>query len=186
MKLLKKITLTLLIILVVGFFFKGIVFRTLFTYNSIGQRENYSATDTQLCNYIDGFINGEEKLTSEEIINLSLKITSKQLHFTSQKNQNDPNKLIESKSAHCVGYAAFFATTCNYLFKKYNLSNEFYAQAQIGNLYLFGINLHKFTNSTFFKDHDFVLITNQHSNETIAVDPTIHDYFGINSITFAK
>ncbi len=97
---------------------------------------------------------------------------------------NDPNKLIYSKAAHCVGYSTFFATTCNYLFKKYNLDKNWEAKHQIAQLYLFKTNVHQFFDTPFLKDHDIVIIENQKTGELFAVDPTLNDYFYIDYISF--
>lgn len=57
-------------------------------------------------------------MTIKQIIEAGLSLTSRQLNFTADKNQNDPNKLISLKTAHCIGYASFFATSCNNLLEK--------------------------------------------------------------------
>lgn len=170
----------------VGLLFRGWFYRHLVTYKSVGLRTNYSATDEKLTEYIDANIDKQADPKIEQIIKLGLSITSRQLKFTANKNDIDPNKLINSKTAHCVGYASFFATTCNYLFKKYTLSDRWTAKPQIGQLYFLGTNIHTYFNSSFFKDHDFVTIENKTTGEIFAVDPTVNDYLYIDFITYAK
>lgn len=186
MKLVKRITITLLISFILLFIFKGCLYRKLVTYKSIGNRESYDATNKELISYIESHTNNTDTLSINEIIQLSLKITSKHLNFTSNTNENNPNNLIESKTAHCVGYASFFATTCNFLFKKFNYSQKWKAETKIGQLYIFNNNVHKYINTPFFKDHDFVIIKNNITNEIIATDPTLHDYLLIDIVTFKK
>lgn len=186
MKFIKRTLLTILILTTVGLLFRGWFYRHLVTYKSVGLRTNYSATDAKLTDYIHAYIDEETDLDIEQIIKLGLSITSRQLNFTVNKNDIDPNKLISSKSAHCVGYSTFFATTCNYLLKKYNLADRWTAKSQIGQLYFLGINVHKYSNSTFFKDHDFVTIENKTTGEIFAVDPTVSDYLCIDFITYTK
>ena len=166
--------------------FRGWFYRHLVTYKSVGLRTNYSATDKKLTDYIDANTDEQTDPDIEQIVKLGLTITSRQLNFTANKNDIDPNKLITSKTAHCVGYATFFATTCNYLLKRYNLADRWTAKPQIGQLYFLGTNIHKYFNSTFFKDHDFVTIENKKTGEIIAVDPTVNDYLLIDFITYAK
>jgi hypothetical protein len=178
--------LTILILTTIGFLFRGWFYRHLISYKSIGQRTNYSATDKKLTDYIDVNYNEKTDIDIEQIVKLGLSITSKQLNFTAKKNDTDPNKLITSKTAHCVGYATFCATACNYLFKKNNLSDNWTARAQIGQLYFLGTNIHKYFNSSFFKDHDFVTIENKKTGEIFAVDPTVNDYLKIDLITYTK
>jgi len=69
---------------------------------------------------------------------------------------------------------------------KYELSGNWIAKPQIGQLNFLGINVHKYFNSQFFKDHDFVLIENKTTDEVFAVDPTVRDYLKINFISYEK
>lgn len=186
MKIIKRIVLTILILTAVGLLFRGWFYRHLVSYKSVGIRTNYLATDEKLTKYIDSSIDKQSEPHIEQIIKLGLSITSRQLNFTSNKNDIDPNKLINSKTAHCVGYASFFATTCNYLLKKYNLADKWTAVSKIGQLHFLGTNIHKYFNSSFFKDHDFVTIENKETGETFAVDPTVNDYLKIDFITYNK
>ena len=60
------------------------------------------------------------------------------------------------------------------------------AKHQIGQLHYLEINIHKYFNSSFFKNHDFVTIENRETEEIIAVDPTVNDYLYICFITYAN
>ena len=184
MKMIKRIFLTILIITTVGLCFRGCFYRHLIRYESLGIRRDYSATEADLTNYYDVRINKKTNLDIGQIVKLSLSITSDKLTFTADHNDNDPNKLINTKTAHCVGYASFFSTTCNYLLKKYNLDDTWTAKPQIGQLYLLGTNIHQYFNSPFLKDHDFVAIENKQTGQILAVDPTVNDYFYIDFITY--
>jgi len=186
MKFIKRTFITILILTTVGLLFRGWFYRHLVTYKSVGLRTNYSATNEKLTDYIDTSIDNQTNPEIEQIVKHGLSITSRQLNFTSNKNDIDPNKLITSKTAHCVGYASFFATTCNYLLKRYNLADRWTAKPQIGQLYFLGTNIHKYFNSAFFKDHDFVTIENKKTGEILAVDPTVNDYLHIDFITYSK
>jgi galactose mutarotase-like enzyme len=117
---------------------------------------------------------------------MSLDITSSRLNFTVDKNDVDPNNLVSFRTAHCVGYANFFTTTCNYLLQKNDLADTWEVKTEIGQLYLFGVNVHSYLNSPFLKDHDFVSIENQETGEVLAVDPSVHDYLGISLISYQK
>ncbi len=186
MKFIKRSFLTILILTTAGLLFRGWFYRHLVTYKSVGLRTNYLATDKKLTDYIDA--NTDEQINPDikEIVKLGLSITSRQLYFTTNKNDINPNKLITSKTAHCVGYASFYATTCNYLLRRYKLADKWIAKPQVGQLYLLGTNIHKYFNSSFFKDHDFVTIENKTTGEIFAVDPTVNDYLHIDFITYAK
>lgn len=175
-----------MILTTVGIFFRGWIYRSLVTYQSVGQRDHFIATDKRLINYLDANSENLKNPAIKPIIRLGLSLTSKQLNFSAGKNDIDPNKLITSKTAHCVGYAAFFTTSCNYLLDKYELSGEWTAKHHIGQLYFLGVNIHKYFNSPFLNDHDFVIIKNKKTGETLAVDPTINDYLYIVFITYSE
>ncbi len=191
MKFIKRTLLIILILSTVGLLFRGWFYRHLVTYKSDGIRTNYLATNIKLTDYIDANTEKETDPDIKQIIKLGLSITSRKLNFTFDKNDTDPNKLIISKSAHCVGYASFFATTCNYLLEKYNLSDTWTAKPQAGQLDFLGTNIHKyftrfFKDRNFIKDHDFVTIENKKTGEILAVDPTANDYLRIDFITYNK
>jgi hypothetical protein len=186
MKFIKRTLIIILILTTVGLLFRGWLYRYLVTYKSVGLRTNYSATDKILTDYIDANRDKQADPDIKQIIKLGLSITSRQLNFTADKNDTDPNKLITSKTAHCVGYATFFATICNYLLDEYNLSDTWIAKPQVGQLYFLGTNIHKYFHSSFFKDHDFVTIENKKTGEIVAVDPTVNDYLLIDFITYTK
>ena len=192
MKFIKRALLIILIISTVGLLFRGWFYRHLVTYKSDGIRTNYLATNIKLTDYIDANTDNQTDPDIKQIIKLGLSITSRKLNFTAnKKNDTDPNKLIISKTAHCVGYASFFATTCNYLLEKYNLSDTWTAKPQVGQLDFLGTNIHDyltkfFKDTDFIKDHDFVTIENKKTGEILAVDPTVNDYLRIDFITYNK
>ena len=68
------------------------------------------------------------------------------------------------------------------MLEKNRLSDLWVATPQIGQLYLMGKNIHPYFNSAFFKDHDFVIIENLKTGEIVAVDPSLHDYTGIQHV----
>lgn len=151
-------------------------------YQSIGQRTGYVISNKKLSQYIDGNCIVKDSTDIREIIKTSLSLTSKLLEFTFSANDKDPNKLIDSKAANCIGYAAFFSTVCNYQLQKYNLSEQWTVSHVIGELFVFGTNVHTYFNTPFFKDHDFVIIENTTTKEIFAVDPTVNDYLFIDFV----
>ena len=186
MKFIKRTFYYLIVFCLIIIIFKGWLYRNLIEYRSIGIRPNYDLNDENFKSYIHSKDDLNENREVKSIIKLALSITSNHLNFTAEKNNIDPNKLFYTRNAHCIGYASFFSTTCNYLFEKNNLSKNWIAKPEIGQLYIMGNNIHTFFNSPFFKDHDFVIIENRFTNEYFVVDPTIHDYFSIDFITYKK
>jgi len=136
-----------------------------------------------LAEYIEANLENENYTDIDEVLKKSLDITTRKLNFTADRNDVDPNKLINSEDAHCVGYAAFYAATCNYILKKHKLDHVWSAVPQIGKIYFLGMNVHNWFSSSFFKDHDFVIIRNSETGEIKAVDPTLYEYFYIGMVT---
>lgn len=184
MKFFKRVVWILFILIALTFMFRKPIYRGLITYRSIGERTNYTAKDKELIAYIEDKANKDEVRNVKDIIKISLSLTAQNLNFKTSHTENDPNVLIRSKNAHCVGYSAFFATSCNYLLKKYAFNDEWTAKRQIGQLFFFGTNIHQYVKSSFFKDHDFVIIENKKTEETFAVDPSVNDYFWIDIIRY--
>jgi len=184
MGVLKKVFKLFLLLLLLVVLFRGFLFRISVVYNRIERRENLIIKDDKLIE----FINATDIDTSsiDEIIETSLDITSEKLSFTDARCEVNPDKLFYSSKSNCIGYASFYASTCNYLLKKYHLENDWKATPVVGKLSLFGCDIHKLFSSPFFKNHDFVIIENRISGIKYAVDPTIHDYLGIEYITLKK
>src|SRR5690606_38844736 len=144
MKYIKGFFLTLIILIIVTILFRGPIYRGLITYDSSGERKNYTVTHPKFIHYIDSGSESFKDPDVQKIIKQSLSLTSRQLNFTSEKNHNDPNLLISSTTSHCVGYAHFFASTCNYLLNKHDLSKDWIAKPQIGQMSFLGIKMHQF------------------------------------------
>jgi hypothetical protein len=186
MKIIKWTLLAIFFITTFGILFRGFIFRHLVTYRSVGLRTNYYATYNKLVDLINANADNKSYQDIEEIIKLGLSITSKQLNFTADKNNIDPNKLVASKTAHCVGYATFFSTTCNQLLDKYKLADTWTAKPQVGQLYFLETNIHQYFNTPFFRDHDFATVENKITGQIFAVDPTVSDYLLIDFVTYTK
>lgn len=153
MKLIKRFFIAVIMVLSVGFFFGEQIYNHLITYKSMGVRQTYKASGGALKEYIDSNLTQITEPDINQIVETSLEITASRLNFTTGKNDIDPNKLLVSEKAHCVGYANFFTTSCNYLLTKHNLAGEWKAKTQIGQFYIFGKNIHNYLNSPFLKDH---------------------------------
>jgi hypothetical protein len=179
-----RAAIVLLILGVLGFTLRGWIYRQFVFYKSAGVRQEYSITQPELIRFVEEGASKQKLTDISDIINLSLSLTSRHLTFTSSENEVDPNKLVTLGRAHCVGYAHFFTAICNYLLQRNELSGEWKAISQIGHIYLFGNDIHKYFKTPFFKDHDFVTIKNQITGEIIAVDPTLNDYSWIKFIRY--
>jgi hypothetical protein len=181
-KFLKWTSITFFVLLLFGLLFRGSLYRLFFNYQIIGHRTTYVATNKELTDYIDNKTVSFKPSNINDIIEISLRLTSNRLTFREAKNDSDPNQLIRTKYAHCVGYSAFFSATCNYLLNKFGFADNWISEPLIGQINFCGTNIHQFFKSSFFKDHDFNRIINKKTGEVYFVDPTINDYLFIDYV----
>jgi len=169
-KSLKIVVVTSLIL----FLLRGPVFRLAITYKDAGSRPSIALSEEILDDKI--YIKGKkENITLDQIIEVANEITSNQLSFTSGLASNDPNELIATHKANCVGYAAMFASILNHLIEQNRLEGELKVEHKIGKLELFGLDLHQYFESAFVQEHDFDIIADTRTGETSSRDPTIRD-----------
>jgi hypothetical protein len=182
MKLFKKLLFGLLALTILTFLLRNWLFWQLFSYQAVGDRPAYAIENPQLRAYIENEWPDNSTKSPRAVLKKALQLSAQQLHFTAAHNHNDPNLLLNSHSAHCVGYAAFTTTVCNELLQRYQLNAEWKAEARVGQIHCLGINVHPYFQSAFFKDHDFVVLRNLKTGEELAADPTVYDYLGITFV----
>ncbi|MDX2070015.1 MAG: hypothetical protein SFV55_16430 [Haliscomenobacter sp.] len=182
MKFFKKLFFGLLTLTILTFLLRNWLFWQLFSYQSVGDQPIYAIKNPELRTYIERELPANSVKSPQFILKKALQLSAKQLHFSAARNHNDPNLLIDSHSAHCVGYAAFTTTICNELLHRYQLNAEWKAEARVGQIHFLGINVHPYFQSAFFKDHDFVVLRNLKTGEELAADPTVYDYLGIGLV----
>lgn len=161
--------------------FRGPLFRATVNYKIIGEREITLFNDNQLISKLDKKENNQPK-SLEELIKTTLKSTNKSLSFTTEDVPSDPNIVVNSGEANCIGYAALFCSIFQFLTEEQGEQNLYRAHHQIGNLYFLNLNLHTLFNHPFFKDHDFVSIEILNTGEKIFIDPSLSDYTGIERV----
>lgn len=138
----------------------------------------YKVENIDLKKFIDDNCEGKSRLTVDDIVSKSMKLTKNALSFSTELNSNNPNVLINNDNAHCVGYATFFSAVCNYLIEREQLNSKWIAKPERGELYFLGINIHKYLgSSSFVRNHDFVCIENlSDQTENIYVDPSLYEF----------
>lgn len=179
MKRFLKIIAILFLVLIL---FRGIIYRSFVKYYEIGERIEIKITSKTLIKKIKG-ASANKTMNSKVITEISNSITIEELSFTSRKTSNNPNELIDTKLANCIGYSAMFNSIANYLIDKNNLNGQVEVNHKIGQLDLLGINLNQIFNSPFFKNHDYNEIIDLNTGEHFFVDPSVSDYLGINKIS---
>lgn len=164
---------------------RGQIFRATVKYSANEQREIRKITDTTLIQLIETKIQGENP-SIESIINVSRSISKETLNFTFKKASSDPNLIYHQERANCVGYSSMFSSIADYLIKRYGLQDRFEVDHLVGHLRFLGINLHKFINNPFFRDHDFNSIKDLRTGEAIYIDPSIYDFLRIKKVSIRK
>lgn len=177
----KKVLKIIGVLVLILILFRGTLFRWAIKYNEIGTRSEIKITNKKLIEKIES-TSKNRKIDLNEVLQIADKITNEELRFTMDKASNDPNKLIDTNQANCVGYSAMFNSIVNHLIRKNKLQNEIEAKHKIGQLELFGIDLHQYLKSPFFKDHDFNEFRNKKTGEHILIDPSVSDYLWIDRV----
>ena len=162
--------------------FRGIFYRLIVNYNDIGYRTTIAITNQELIDNIKQ-LSANSAPDIYEIAEISDIITRETLSFHFGNSSNDPNALIDTKQANCVGYSALFNSVANYLIAEHDLQDEIKAVHKIGQLDFLGIDIHQFSDNPFYKDHDYNEIINIKTDEIIAIDPTVSDYLRIKTIS---
>lgn len=160
---------------------RGSIYRLLIKYSDVGTRPEIQITNQNLISKIKSS-SSYKAIDSREIAKIATEITNEQLKFTTKNAISNPNQLIHIGKANCVGYASMFNSIANYIIKENNLQSELKAEHKIGKLELFGVNIHPYLKSPYFKDHDFNEIKNLNTGKSIFVDPSLSDYLHIDRI----
>jgi len=169
--------------LLVLILFRGYIFRKTIYYKEIGKRKEIRITNIKLLNLINKKSETiSYKIGLTEVVTIANEITTQELRFTTHKVSYNPNELIITKQANCIGYSAMFNSITNHIIRKEKLNDTFEATHKVGKLTLFGTDLHKFFKSSFFKTHDFNTIKNLKTGEVISIDPSMSDYLRIKRV----
>jgi hypothetical protein len=177
-KALKIVGLSLLLLIL----FRGAVFRAAIKYHEIGTRPTIRITNAGLIDRIEVEL-ADQELTFDRILKVANEIARAELSFTTASASNNPNKLIDTQQANCIGYAAMFNSVIHYLIASHDLQGQIKAKHIIGRLELLGVDLHSFFDSPFFNDHDYNVIIDLNSGERVAIDPSVSDYLGIERVS---
>lgn len=180
MKRIKKFVKYFGLFLLLLFLFRGFIYRISVNYSKVAVRDNVTLRDKSLINKIEMRTKGSF-LDIEEIIDLSNELTSKELSFTFNKVSNNTNSGL--KKANCIGYSSLFNSIGNFIIEKQELKDKYEFIHLVGEIDLFGFNIHGLFNSPFFADHDFNEIQFKETGENRFVDPSLRDYFRIESVS---
>lgn len=153
---------------------RGILWRAVSSYEDIKQLPLQTLTNKMLKEKIKTETRG---MDGNEIIVYCRKLTADCLTFSMRHAENDINKMYPKNKAHCVGYAAFFATACQYAFRVNSINGH--CDHTRGLIHILGMNIHvPFHDVGWLKDHDYVKV--RLDNKTIIVDPSIEDFLELD------
>lgn len=170
----------LFFLLVVVFLFRSVLFHNTVKYHPTGERAAFAIHNPDLRQ----FLNEQPVDTSvEKIIRRSLDLTANHLRFSTGQSEVDPNLLIRYDKAHCVGYAAFFTTTCKELLRNAGLDQKVEVKHLRGKISFLGIDLHQFFDDPFSYDHDYNEVYDKRNGKRVIVDASVKDILGIAYIS---
>ena len=170
------------IILLMIFGLRGWLFRTTVHYQKISERPSFHQIDENVLSIIDQQRNSKTLNQINPILKIAKKITNKTLSFSTGNVSENPNQIVKTGKANCVGYAALFASISNQLIQENNLGKKFEVLHVVGQLDFLGYDLHQINNDPFFANHDYCEVKNKVSGESFYIDPTVSDYFWIDRI----
>jgi hypothetical protein len=163
--------------------FRGPLFRMVITYRIVNVRHAPASMSRKFYQNIDSLADHLDKPSADQIIKTAVSVTAQSLSYKASPGNNNPNFAFRYGRANCVGYALLFSSTCNYLFTKFGYHDEWKATPVVGQLYVGNINVHSYLSDPLFSDHDFSIVTNSTTQIAIGIDPTVHDYFDISSVS---
>jgi len=161
---------------------RGWIYRHIISYKITGERKGYELTSQRLRSAIDQELTVLE-LPLDDLIDISLHQTNSELSFAFEATLQDPNQILQKGTTNCMGYAAVFHSIASHIITKQKLGGYYRSRHLVGKIHVLGINIHKYIDHPFFKDHDFNMIENIRTGEKIYADPSISDYLGIDRIT---
>jgi hypothetical protein len=121
--------------------------------------------------------------TQAAIANFALAKTCGALHFAWKRNaEQNPDRILAHRAAHCKMYAYVFAS----------LHNQLCAQAGIpatvrvayGQVYWYGLHLNALLPGRFFQNHDFCVVSD--GRDSYAIDPVLFDYTFVRQVPLRR
>jgi hypothetical protein len=177
----KKRMIRVLIVLFLIFIFKNRLYKWAVHYHEVRLRENIVIENQRLKNELDLWSKNHKSPTLEQIIDFSYAYSIEKADYTFNQCSTNPNKIVDTKKTNCIGYSAMFRSVSQYLLEK-NGFDQIKNEHKVGQLYLFGKNVHPFFKHPAFQDHDYNVITDKITGQKYGIDPTFGAYFGIREV----
>ncbi len=161
--------------------FRGPLFRSSIHYTPVGARAGQILHDSILLAQVSPIASSSKSI--EDLLSLAIEITNRSLHFSTSPSSRNANTCFRQQKANCIGYAALLNAIINHLLKSEKWNGKYQSHHLIGQLDLWGIDLHQYFSNPFFHDHDFVAIENLETGEVVYIDPTLSDYLKIHRVS---
>ena len=153
------------------------------SYKLIGYRDYNQQLNKKYLNQINYRFGYAYDANEKDLLRFVLDNTSGVLDFDMHTNAlKNPNAILDRKSGHCKMYSYVMASSYNQLAKLNKISGN--CRVAYGYVYLYGVNLHQFFSSSFFRDHDFCVIKD--NSGVHAIDAILYDYLMIDQIRLRK
>lgn len=172
----------LLLFLGITFLLRGVIYRLCVNYERVGQRELSVLPEGPLKTAVARWATAHPQASVRQITRFAARQTARQLSFVSRSTPSDPAQTVTLRVAHCVGYSRLFAAVVTEVLTHLPAEHQLEQQHYVGQLHLWGYNLHGLTDSPFWADHDFNCVSDSNSNVEICVDPTLYDYLGVRRV----
>lgn len=162
--------------------FRAPIFRCLVHYEPLQTIAIPLITHSELLEQIktDALALADDNLASW--VNYAQGLTAKQLQFRVNVQSSDPNQVWQSGQAHCIGYAALMGTILKTILMEKKKLGPVRVEQVRADIYILGIRLTGPSRPAFFRDHDYIRVTDQRNNEQMHCDPGVYDYFRIKRV----
>ena len=177
----KKRMIRILIVLFLIFIFKNILYKWAVHYHEVRLRENIVIENPRLKKDLDLWSKNHASPTLEQIIDFSYAYSVEKADYTFKSCSINPNTILDTKKTNCIGYSAMMRSVSQYLFEKHGF-DQIKNEHKVGQLYLFGYNVHPLFSHPAFRDHDYNVITDKSTGQKYVMDPTFGAYFGLRDV----
>ena len=121
--------------------------------------------------------------TETAVADFALAKTCSTLHFAWQRNaEQDPNRILALRAAHCKMYAYVFASLHKQLCAEAGLTAT--VRVAYGQVYWYGFHLNTLLPGRFFQNHDFCVVTD--GPASYAIDPVLFDYTFVRQVPLRR
>ena len=173
----RKVGLSLLILFLLVILFRGPLYRALTHYEVVSYREVPTLPDAGLRAVSDSL--SRLSADDEEVFVFQVQeYVADRLVFRARNSGRTAAAIRAGGQANCVGYARLLTDLLNR--SAVIRASGLYARSAVAKIFILGFDVHQFTDSPFFRDHDVVEIRNADGGVYRVLDPSLFDYTGVS------